>query len=302
MTQLPLLSIEQSLELYKNMHAKEPAFGMDIFSEDFKYEDILILENNGKGKAGPYTRCGFYIFILSLKGESIRYINQHEYHVKENSLQLLVPGVIHSFEDISDDQHSYIILFKSDYFGKEMQTLLDFHRLHLSPVNMLGCGYERIKYMFEQIDYEYKNKQDGYKEIVKSLITQILYMLKRDKLASLQYRSKNRAEQIMDQYKELIEEHYQNKKTVVEYADILEITAKHLSETAKELTGRAALFYIHIRIFKEIQYLLAYTKLSIKQIASMLNFENPSDLGRFFKKFEGVSPSKYRLENTKSIS
>lgn len=302
MTQLPLLSIEQSLELYKNMHAKDPAFGMDIFSDDFKYEDILILENNGKGKAGPYTRCGFYILILSLKGESIRYINQYEYRTEANSLQLLVPGVIHSFEDITDDQHSYIILFKKDYFGEDMQSLLDFHRMHLNPVNILGCGYERFKYMFEQIDYEYKNKQDGYKEIAKSMITQLLYMLKRDKLASMKYRTKNRAEQIMDQYKELIEEHYQNKKTVAEYADILEITAKHLSETVKELTGRPALFYIHIRILKEIQYLLVYTKLSVKQIANLLNFENPSDLGRFFKKFEGQSPSKYRLENIKSIS
>jgi len=295
MTQLPLLTLKESLELYKNMHAKNPSFGMDIFDKNFEADDLLILENNGKGRASPYNRCGFYIFILSLKGQSIRHINQHDYYIDAQSLQLLVPGVIHSFEDISEEQNSYIVLFNKNFLDEELESLLEFHRLHLDAVDMQGCEFEQIKHIFEQIDYEYKKRDDGYKEITKSLITQLLFLLKRKKLSSLKPKSQNRAQQIMSQYLDLIEEHYQTKKTVVEYADILEITAKHLSETVKEVTNKSALFYIHIRILKEIQYLLVYTNLSIKQISSILNFENSSDFGRFFKRLEGVSPSKYRL-------
>jgi len=35
----------------------------------------------------------------------------------------------------------------------------------------------------------------------------------------------------------------------------------------------------------------------IKQISFMLNFENLSLLGRFFKRSEGISPKQYRLKN-----
>lgn len=295
MTQLPLLTIKQSLEIHKNLHAKDPSFGMDIFNDNFEEDDLLILENNGKGSSSPYSRCGYYIFILSLKGESVRHINQHDYNIQAQCLQLLVPGLIHSFEDLSEEQSSYIILFNKEFFKNEFESLLEFHRLNFSPIDMNGCEFERVKYIFEQIDYEYKNKEDGYKEISKSLVTQLLFMLKRKKLSSMKTVVKNRAEQIMQQYLNLIEEHYQTKKTVLEYADILELTAKHLSETVKEVTSRPALFYIHIRILKEIQYLLVYSKLSIKQISTALNFESSSELGRFFKRFEGISPSKYRL-------
>lgn len=35
--------------------------------------------------------------------------------------------------------------------------------------------------------------------------------------------------------------------------------------------------------------------MSIKQIANALNFKNSSELGRFFKRHEGISPKKYQL-------
>jgi len=295
MNQLPLLSIEQSIDIYKEMHAKNPSFGMDIFDKDFKTDDFVILDNNGEGSSRPYSCCGHYILLLTLKGSIIRHINQHDYHIEEQSLQLLVPGVIYSFEDIGELQNSYIILFNREFLSSNLESLLEFHKLNPSSINMLGCEFARVKYMFEQINFEYKNRYDGYKEISKTFLIQLLLLLKRGKLSSLQIKSQNRAEQISSQYLDLIEEYYQTKKTVQEYADILEITPKYLSETVKDILNRSALYYIHIRILKELQYLLVYTKLSIKQISSTMNFENSSDLGRFFKRYEGVSPTKYRL-------
>jgi AraC-like DNA-binding protein len=75
------------------------------------------------------------------------------------------------------------------------------------------------------------------------------------------------------------------------------ITPKHLSETVKATLHHTALSYIHVRIIKEIQYLLCFGSLSIKQIAYVLHFESPSQLGRFFKNHEGICPKEYRLRN-----
>ncbi|MFK5976780.1 MAG: helix-turn-helix domain-containing protein [Sulfurovum sp.] len=299
MNQLPLLNIDQSLDTYKNMHQENPSFGMDLFDKDFKSDGFVILVNNGEGSSAPYSRCGHYILLLTLKGHSIRHINQHDYHIEEQSLQLLVPGVIHAFEDKSEEQNSFIILFDREFLPRDVEALLEFHKLHPHFATMIGCEFEKIKYIFEQLNFEYKNKLDEYKKISQTLLIQLLLILKRKKVSLLKAKPQNRAEQIMSQYLNLVEEHYQTKKTVQEYADILEITAKHLSETIKEVSTKSALHYIHIRILKELQYLLVYTKLSIKQIASSMNFENSSELGRFFKRYEGISPSNYRLSSPK---
>jgi len=267
MNQLPLLSIEQSLNIYKKLHAKNPSFGMDIFDKNFSYDNFLILENNGEGNFSPYNRCESYTLILTLKGSSTRYINQHTYEIEEQTLQLLVPGVIQSFQDTSDVQNSYILVFKKEYLSSELESLLEFHKLHPTFSKLVGCSFEKVHQIFHLIDMEYKKKEDGYKEITKNYISQLLLLLKREKLSTIKTKPQTRAEQIITQYQNLIEEHYQTKKTVQEYADIL----------------------------KELQYLLVYTTLSIKQITTIMNFENSSDLGRFFKRLEGISPSKYRL-------
>ena len=97
MQELPLMSIEQTINAYKSLHASKPSFGMDVYAEDFNPHNLVILQNNGKGSTGVPVRCDHYILILTLKGGSIRHINQHNYRVPTYAIQLLVPEAIHSF-------------------------------------------------------------------------------------------------------------------------------------------------------------------------------------------------------------
>jgi len=129
------------------------------------------------------------------------------------------------------------------------------------------------------------------------LINQLLIILKREKLSNGLQQHSNRSQQISCEFLVLIENHYWEKKSVKEYASILDITPKHLSETVKSTLHNNAHSYIHIRIIKEIQYLLCFSNMSIKQIAHLLNFSTLSQLGRFFKRYEGLSPKEYRLKN-----
>ena len=129
------------------------------------------------------------------------------------------------------------------------------------------------------------------------LINQLLFLLKREKLNSGLKQYHTRAEQICSEFLILIEEYFWQKKSVKEYASVLDITPKHLSETIKSTLHHTALSYIHVRIIKEIQYLLCFSDMSIKQISYALNYETLSQFGRFFKRHEGVSPKEYRLKN-----
>ena len=57
--------------------------------------------------------CSFYMLILNIKGDSVQHINQYSYKVKTHSLQLLVPGLIYSFEDNDLTNESLMILFRN---------------------------------------------------------------------------------------------------------------------------------------------------------------------------------------------
>jgi len=157
--------------------------------------------------------------------------------------------------------------------------------------------YAEALHIYEQLSTELRTKKDDYKIVSKMLINQLLFLLKREKLSFGLKQNHTRAEQICSEFLILIEEHYWHKKSVKEYASMLGISPKHLSETVKATLHHSALSYIHVRIIKEIQYLLCFGGMSIKQIAYALNFETLSQLGRFFKRYEGMSPKAYQLKH-----
>ena len=299
----PFISIEQCVNTYKYLFKPKPKFGMDFFTEDFDAKEIVLLEDAKAGACGIPIRFNYYALFLRLEGETKRTINQFEYHIQAYSLQLLNPGTIYSFEDLSEVSKTYVLLFSQAFIeegclsSKIQETLLDFHRIYQKDVSLGTTEFAQAVSLYEQLNSELRAKKSDYKTLSKMLIYQLLFLLKREKLQSEIKKKQTRAEQISSEFLILIETHFWTKKSVKAYAEILGISPKHLTETVKETLSYTALACIHIRIIKEIQYLLSFSEMSIKQIAYALNFATLSQFGRFFKRYEGISPKEYRLRN-----
>jgi AraC family transcriptional activator of pobA len=189
-----------------------------------------------------------------------------------------------------------MIFFEYDFLSSLNKELLEFFSRKFEAENLNQEIFIKILNLFKLLNIEYRNKKLDYEDYSKTLLLQILYLLKREKSLPIVENMQTRSQQISKQFLALIEENFQMKKSVKEYADILEITPKHLSETIKENLNESALFLIHSRIIKEIQYQLSYTTLSIKEISSSLYFTNSSDFGRFFKRYKKLTPKHYRLK------
>ena len=95
-------------------------------------------------------------------------------------------------------------------------------------------------------------------------------------------------------YKKMVDGYFMDLRTVQEYANRLNVTAKYLGELVKNETGQNALDIIHIRMYLEAQYLLSSSCYSIKEISEKLGFDTSSHFGRFFKHCSGFNPSDYR--------
>ncbi|MEN8147768.1 MAG: helix-turn-helix domain-containing protein [Campylobacterota bacterium] len=301
--ELPLFTIEQTITTYKYLFKASPEFGMDCYTENFDCQDIVLLDDIKGGTQGIPIHFSYYALFLRLEGETTRTINQFSYVIKPQSIQLVNPGSIYSFKDLTETSRTYVLLFDKAFIEEEnlslgiQNSILDFHRMCQRDVVLDMTQYAQVIYIYEQLSSELRAKKDDYKTVTKMLINQLLYILKREKISSGLRQDHTRAEQLCSEFLVLIEEHYHHKKSVKEYASMLGITPKHLSETVQSTLHHSALSYIHVRIVKEMQYLLCFSDMPIKQMAYALNFETLSQFGRFFKRHEEISPKQYRLKN-----
>ena len=303
MRELPLFTIEQTVNTYKYLFEPNPVFGMDFFADDFEAKEIVLLDDIKAGSQGIPIHFSYYALFLRIHGETQRTINQFNYVIKPQSLQLVNPGSIYSFKDTTNASRTFVLLFDKDFLeeeslAKEVQNnLLEFHRKCQQDIVLDTTQFAQAVVLYEQLSTELRMKNNDYKIVVKMLINQLLVLLKREKLHFGLKQTHTRAEQICAEFLILIEDHYWQKKSVKAYAGLLGITAKHLSETVRSTLHHSALSYIHIRLMKEIQYLLCFGDMSIKNIAYALHFETVSQLGRFFKRYEGISPKAYQLKH-----
>lgn len=302
---MPLLTLEEALKVYKYSFVKNPKFGMDIYRDDFECQGVTILEKDVNLKKNIPIKFDFYALLLCLEGESKRHLNQYEYFVAKQSLQLIPPNTIYCFENITETTQIYILLFSESYIKANQsnhitQTIEDifyFHNTNFQPIMLTTSLFSRVLNIYEDINTELYEQQEDYNTIIRLFILKLLLILKRGKKTQniLDAPFKTRAQQLTHSYLDLIEKHFLEFRKISDYAKLLGITSKHLGETIKETLGQSALMYIHHRLLKEALYLLEYTPLTISQIAITLAFDNPSEFTRFFKSYYKMTPKVFRL-------
>lgn len=85
--------------------------------------------------------------------------------------------------------------------------------------------------------------------------------------------------------------------SLAELAKNVNLNANYLSELFRKEAGVTISEYIQREKIEEAKRLLVSTQYSLLDIASWLNFHDQSHFTRLFKKFEGITPKKYRDMN-----
>lgn len=92
----------------------------------------------------------------------------------------------------------------------------------------------------------------------------------------------------------LVEQRYRQQPTLAVLAQALGITPTQLNRVCHQVLGHSALGVLHGRLLLEAQRDLAYTTLSVKQIALGLGFADAGYFSRFFRRHTGQTPSAWR--------
>ena len=92
----------------------------------------------------------------------------------------------------------------------------------------------------------------------------------------------------------LVEMHFREKHKVSEYADLLHMSPKSLSNLFSRYFYKSPLKVITERIILESKRLLDFSDKNINEIALTLGFAEVSHFSKFFKLQVGVSPTEYK--------
>jgi len=98
----------------------------------------------------------------------------------------------------------------------------------------------------------------------------------------------------LDSIIEYITNNYQKDIGIKDISESIGLSYSHVRKIFMDEVGESIIDYINNIRVKEAKELLIKTKLSIKNIATNLGYNNDQSFTRFFKKYEGITPGEYR--------
>lgn len=243
----------------------------------------------------------FYAVFLFTKGTGIHEIDFNKYEVKPGSVFFLYPGQTHSWE-LSDDIDGYIFFHTEDFYEMTYanNSIKDFPFFESNYSDK--CIYlsedkcRLIEDLFKTLLDESAKEEWKKKQLILSYLTQIYIYLNRflEIQSVVNFSDLRHYQSVFSKFEKLVDEHFTKIKSATEYADLLNITQKHLNRIVKSITQKTTTKIITDRIVLEAKRQLLYTNKTLNEIAFDLGFTDYTYFSRLFKKQVAITASDFR--------
>lgn len=239
------------------------------------------------------------IFALCVSGTLKASINLKEYTLQPGDLVTLIPGSIIQFCEETDAVQLSFIGFSSSFMeGVNLiqSTTDNVTTIYEHPVLPLDIKKTQqlndfLKLLERIVMEEGKINPEIVKHILQGLMIGIgdLYRGKQWPSQTL-----TRSDEIQKKFLGLVMKHYTSNRQTSFYASHLSISPQHLCMIVKQKTGRSVSDIIADMVIMDAKSQLKSTDLTIQEISYSLNFPNVSFFGKYFKRYVGISPQKFR--------
>ena len=249
----------------------------------------------------------FHVMFFIKKGTGTYIVDFKEYEFKANSIVLLSKDQLHYFNQLDPaSTEIYSITFKPEFIYRnesDLEYLLQFDPTsHLEGLQKLDIPEEKVSYFFEMLkkmEDIYNSEDSNYQS--KAFYHQLCLLLIDCEM--LQKKPKITEQQVFDEprknslaFSQMVELHFKKEFKVDFYSDGLNIPLKTLSKITREYYNLAPKAFINQRRILEIKRQLRGSSKSSKAIAYELNFDEPTNMFKFFRKHVGLSPNEFRKQ------
>ena len=246
--------------------------------------------------------------IVIKKGIGIVSVDLTAYDVKAGDIIFILPAQLHSIEQKNNDVMEYEnILFKSsliktsgqDYCGNNFLQPLLSGKLNLNPVIDHTCNYQaELSDIIRNIDNLCDSRPYGYQLAVKGYLFQVMYVLVSN---CGEIKRKNVSRKSLEKTKSIltyIADNYKKSISIEEISNYCFYSKSYFMKFFKETMGMGFIQYLNDYRLEIAAKMLLDTSDNILDVALNTGFENLSYFNRCFKRKYGVTPRKYRTQNS----
>lgn len=231
------------------------------------------------------------------------FLDERHYQLDGNWLIIIPPGTVHGFNFQSETCGSVLTavssLIRHDNPGLQHCCEELINQPRLLQLERSGVLFDQLKHYLTTIGQEIDNHELHYQQFTRWLVNMLLVTVSRYLRMPEAECVGGRNQQLLNHFRELLEQHYRQHWRVKEYAEALHTSTSSLNRFCHDALGISAKTIIQDRMLMEIKRRVIYTREPLDGIAYALGFKDPSYFSRFFKKLEGCSPSEYRREKNR---
>ena len=237
--------------------------------------------------------------MLCVEGNLRASINLTEYTLKPNDFITLMPGSIIQFCEQKESFRLSFIGFSSEFMdcvNMIKSTMSALPTIYENPI--ISLSEDRADFIndyFHLLERVQAKEKSINREMVKHILLTMIHGIS-DFYQGKSWPNKitTRSDEIHKKFIQLVMKNYTSKRQTAFYASQLSISPQHLCMIIKQKTGRSVSDIIADMIIMDAKSQLMATDLTIQEISYSLNFPNVSFFGKYFKRYVGVSPQKFR--------
>jgi AraC family transcriptional activator of pobA len=248
-------------------------------------------------------RHNYYTVIWVREGSGSHDIDFQHYEVQPGMIFFVSPEQVHDIR-LAPGSQGYVMMFTQRFLeesgiGPELtrQSGLFFRCEHVDPLMVKDRqDSDELEHLMEHISAEFHARNAFHEEAISAWLK--LFLLRCRRILDTNPREAARTggtrQQLMKQFRDLLDTRFREWHKVSDYAGKLHITPNYLNEVISMETGNSAKDYITNRIMLEARRYATLEALSAKEIAYELGFEDPAHFSKLFKQHNGESFSGFR--------
>lgn len=243
--------------------------------------------------------------IYIKKGQGLVTVDFEEYTVQAPTIVLILPGQLHAIHQFQNNSMEYEnIIFhpdmllprKNDTSSSNFLFPLIHGQITVPTVfTPLYPYYEDVAAPIDCCDRASGARPQGYELYIKSQLYQLFFILNnRCRTLTLNKSNLHRIDKMKFVLK-YIENHYMDRITITDAAEIADFSESHFMRYFKETMGTTFIEYLKDYRLTMAARLLTGSDSTILTIASETGFENLSYFNRAFKKKYHMTPRQFRM-------
>ena len=276
---------------------------------DYSDDDIVILDNIRDIVAAEPMRFMMNGVFVCFNGTIQVDVNgtPHTYH--KNQLVMFPPNTTLDNYLFSVDFECKALLMTNHIIQRFMRPYIDVwnHVVYVRRIlerQLTDIDMEFTRKVYEVIRFCLDYGSDHYKkEMVHSFIQGALMglggMVLRDEDCDGMAPEKVQSDNLFPRFLDMLQKSKVKHRPVADYASQLFVSPKYLSLVCKQHSGKTALQWIEEYTVADIDYYLRSTEYSVKEIANILGFPNPSFFGKYVRLQLGCTPMEHRNKKKK---